>query len=42
MIDPGEMQYIKVIDDFFWSAYNQGVAIGSMDQSNTYGYQALD
>ena len=37
-----DIRYIKNLDDFFWSAYNQGVAIGTIDQGeekdNTYRY----
>ena len=42
MKNPDEIQYIKLLDDYFWSAYNQGVAIGTLDFINTYAYETLD
>ena len=40
-----DIRYIKNLDDFFWSAYNQGVAIGTIDQGeekdNTYRYSSV-
>ena len=42
MRDPSEIQYIKVLDDFFWSAYNQGVGIGGTSEEQTYGYSDSD
>jgi len=41
MKNPDEIEYIKVLDDFFWSSYNQGVAIGTTDVENTFSYQSL-
>ena len=41
MKNPNQIEYIKVLDDFFWSAYNQGIAIGNLDDENTYSYQGL-
>lgn len=42
MKDPAEIEYIKVLDDFFWSAYNTGVAIGSIENENAFSYETLD
>ena len=36
-----DIRYIKNTDDFFWSAYNQGVAIGSPSISDAYGYESV-
>lgn len=30
MKDPTQIEYIKLVDDFFWSSYNQGIAVGSI------------
>jgi len=27
-----------VLDDFFWSQYNQGVGVGSTDPADTFAY----
>jgi len=38
MKNPNQIAYIKVLDDFFWSSYNQGISIGTMDVENAYAY----
>ena len=36
-----DIRWINVLDDFFWSAYNQGIGIGSIDPEDTYGYSPI-
>ena len=36
-----DIRYIKNLDDFFWSAYNQGVAIGSTNPGDIYSYESV-
>ena len=31
-----------MLEDFFWSAMNQGIAIGENTQANTFRYQELN
>ena len=33
-----DLRYIDLLEDYFWSAFNQGVAIGNFDTENTYAY----
>lgn len=30
-----------MLDDFYWSAYNQAVAVGSTNTNNAYGYDSV-
>ena len=39
MRNPGDIRYINMLDDFYWSAYNQGVAVGST--RNAFGYSSV-
>ena len=36
-----DIRYINVLDDFFWSAFNQGIGIGSIEVEDTYGYDEV-
>ena len=42
MKNTNDIRYIELLEDYFWSAFNQGVAIGTTDPENTYGYGAVD
>ena len=37
-----EVVYIDLLDDFFWSAFNQGVGIGSTKDADVFAYSNLD
>ena len=37
MRDPSEMQYIDLLEDFFWSAKSKGFAIGDLSNSWAWG-----
>lgn len=37
MRDPGELRWIDLNDDFFWSAFCKGFAIGSLDNGWSWG-----
>ena len=39
MRDPLDIVYTEVLDDFFWSMFNTGVAIGSLTPADMWGYQ---
>ena len=41
MSSEDDIRWIKVLDDFFWSAFNQGIGIGSTDIGDTYAYKGL-
>ena len=36
-----DIRYINNLDDFFWSAYNQGVAVGSTNQADIFSYESV-
>ena len=38
MSNARDIRWIEMEKDFFWSAYNSGVGIGSTDYSNTFAY----
>ena len=37
-----DIQYIEMLDDFYWSTFNQGVAIGNLNEENTYAYEGVE
>ena len=39
MRDPSEMVYMEMLDDFFWSQFNTGVAYGSVSSDNMWGFK---
>ena len=39
MRNRNDLRYINLLDDFYWSAFNQAVAVGNTDPSNAYGYE---
>ena len=36
-----DLVWINCLDDFFWSAYNQGVGIGSTQDFDTFAYHTV-
>ena len=40
--DPNEIVYVDVLDDFFWSQHNSGVAIGDTSDLNAFAYHFID
>ena len=41
MSSADDIRWINVLDDFFWSAYNQGIGVGSTDPEDTYAYSPI-
>ena len=41
MSSEDDIRWIELLDDFFWSAFNQGIGIGSTDIGDTYAYKGL-
>lgn len=41
MSSESDIRYIELLDDFFWSAFNQGIGIGSTDLDDAYAYKEL-
>lgn len=41
MRNSADIRYIEMLDDFYWSAFNQAVAVGSTHQSNAFGYESV-
>ena len=39
---PGQLVYVNVLEDFFWSQYNQGFAIGSTRPEDSFAYHDVD
>ena len=42
MSSADDIRWINVLDDFFWSAYNQGIGVGSTDPEDTYAYSPIE
>ena len=38
MTSPMDIAEIRMEEDFFWSAYNQGLGFGSLNETDTYSY----
>ena len=38
MRNPNDIQWIEMLDDFYWSAYNQAVAVGANHKNVAFGY----
>ena len=41
MSGENDIRWINVLDDFFWSAFNQGIGVGSTDPEDTYAYSPV-
>lgn len=40
--DIDEIVYINLLDDFFWSQFNQGIGIGSTKEADVFAYSTLE
>ena len=36
-----DIRYITMLDDFFWSAFNEGIGIGSIEVEDTFAYDEI-
>jgi len=42
MKNTADIRWIECLEDYFWSAFNQGVAIGNTNPENTYAYGGVE
>lgn len=40
--DIEELTYINLLDDFFWSQFNQGIGIGSTSEEDVFAYNSVE